>query len=226
MDVAREAIAGGAVEGTAIFAGNQTAARGRLKRTWFSPAGNISVSVILYPAMDKLPYLTMLAAVGVMRSVNTVTGLAARIKWPNDVWINGKKVCGILIENSLRGAKVDYAVLGIGLNINLDPADYPEIEPTATSLSQELGSTISRRLVAQQMLRELDRLYRELRQGQTPYDEWRRSLLTLGQAVTVRRGETFYEGTAESVAPDGSLMLRLNDGTLVKIVAEDVTLRR
>jgi len=225
MDVAREAAIGGVPEGTAVFAGCQTSARGRLKRTWFSPTGNIAVSIVLYPGKDQLPYLTMLAAVGVMRAVNQVTGLVARIKWPNDVWINERKVCGILIENAWCGTRMDYAVMGIGLNVNLGPVHYPEIEPTATSLSRETGANVSRRVMAQQVLRELDRLYLDLREGITPYEVWRQHLLTLGRPVTVRQGDTVYEGMAESVAGDGSLMLRLASGNLVRIMADDVTLR-
>jgi BirA family biotin operon repressor/biotin-[acetyl-CoA-carboxylase] ligase len=223
MDIAKREAWRGAKEGTAIIADEQTAGKGRLKRAWQSPPGSLALSVILYPDVSYLPYLIMLASLAVVRSIKSVTGLESQIKWPNDVTTNGKKVCGILIENDVKGNQVNYAVIGIGINVNLRLSDFPEIPPIATSLSDELGREISRLNLARRLLIEIERLYLTLTAGESVYQAWRDSLVTLGKKVQVKMGETTYDGIAESVTRDGSLMLRRSDGSLTKIVAGDVT---
>ncbi len=225
MEVAKQEAQQGAAEGTVIIADEQTAGKGRIKRVWLSPKGSIALSVILYPSVAYLPSLIMLASLAVMHSIEAVTGLKSRLKWPNDVLINDKKVCGVLIESNVRGGIVHYAIIGIGINVNLRLCDFPEIQPTATSLSEELGRNVSRLNVIRCLLVELEKLYLTLADGGSIYEEWRDSLVTLGRRVRVKSGETIYEGIAESVARDGSLLLRHSDGSLSKIVAGDVTLR-
>jgi len=151
-------------------------------------------------------------------------GLKPQIKWPNDILINGKKVCGILIENDVQGNTVNYNITGIGINTNLRLADFPEIQTTATSLSDELGREISRLNVVLHLLGEIERYYLALSAGESIYEEWRDRLVTLGKKVRVTAGETTYEGIAESAERDGSLLLRSTDGSLTRIVAGDVTL--
>ena len=225
MDVARRQAQQGAIEGTVIVAEEQTAGRGRLKRTWLSPKGSIALSIILYPQLAYLSSLIMVASLAVVHGIARVTDLKSRIKWPNDVLVNGKKVCGILIESDVRGDSVDYAIIGIGVNVNLRPSEFPEISPTATSLSHELRRDVSRLDMIRCLLAEAERLYLALPTGQSVYQEWRDNLVTLGKKVQVRSGATTYKGMAESVASDGSLLLRQSDGSLIKIVAGDVTLR-
>jgi BirA family biotin operon repressor/biotin-[acetyl-CoA-carboxylase] ligase len=212
-----------AKEGTVIIAEEQTAGRGRLGRGWLSPRGSIALSIVLYPPLNYLPSLIMVASLAVANSIEQVTGLKAQLKWPNDVLVNNKKVCGILIESDVRGDRVDYAVIGIGLNANLNPAEFPQIAPLATSLSQELGRDISPRELIRSLLMEAERLYLAL-PGDWVFQQWRDRLVTLGKSVRVSSGEATYSGVAESVASDGSLLLRQPDGNLVKIVAGDVTL--
>ncbi|MBA7688640.1 Bifunctional ligase/repressor BirA [subsurface metagenome] len=183
------------------------------------------MSVILYPSVVHLPSLIMLASLAVVHSIETLTGLKSQVKWPNDVLINGKKVCGILLESGVRGNIVDYAIIGIGINVNLRLSDFPEILATATSLSNELGRDVSRLNVIQRLLVEIERLYLVLKAGGSIYEEWWDSLVTLGRRVRVKSGKTIYEGVAESVARDGSLLLRHSDGSLSRIVAGDATLR-
>lgn len=225
MEVARREARQGAAEGTTIMADEQTAGRGRLGRLWWSPPGSLALSVILHPGLQHLSSLIMVASVAVVRSIQSVTGLKCQIKWPNDVLINGKKVCGILMESALREDTVDYAIMGIGINVNLRLTDFPEILPIATSLSQELGREISRRDIICQLLAEIERLYLTLRDGGSVYEEWRDNLVTLGQRVRLESGQTRYEGVAEAVARDGSLLLRQPDGNLASITAGDITLR-
>ncbi len=225
MDVARQEAQQRAAEGTVVIVGEQTAGKGRIKRTWLSPKGNLALSIILYPNVAHLPSLIMLASLALVHSIETVTGLKSQVKWPNDVLVNGRKVCGILIESQVRGNTVDYAIIGIGVNVNLKTADFPEIHPTATSLSDELGREIPLLDIIQQVLVEIERLYLVLLAGESIYEEWRDNLVTLGREVQVTSGEAMYTGVAESVARDGSLLLRHRDGSLTKIVAGDATLR-
>ena len=225
MEVAKREAQQGVAEGTIIIADEQTAGKGRMKRLWLSPRGSIALSVILYPDVAYLPSLVMLASLAVVHSIEAVTGLKAQVKWPNDVLINGKKVCGILVESEVRRNTVNFAILGIGVNVNLRLADFPEILPIATSLSDELGREVSRLELIRQLLVEIELLYLALPTGWSIYEEWRDRLLTLGKRVSVKWGKIKYEGIAESVARDGSLLLRHSDGSLTKIVAGDVTLR-
>ena len=225
MRVAKREARQGTAEGTVVIAGEQTAGKGRIKRTWLSPKGSIALSIILYPDAVYLPYLIMLASLAVIHSIKTSTNLKSRVKWPNDILLNGKKVCGILIENEVRGNVIDHAVIGIGINANLKLADFPEISPLATSLSDELGRAVSRLDIISLLLAEVEKLYTAVLSGESIYEEWRDSLVTLGRRVQVKSGKTgYHEGIAESVSKDGSLLLRQPDGSLTKIVAGDVTI--
>jgi BirA family biotin operon repressor/biotin-[acetyl-CoA-carboxylase] ligase len=224
MDEAKRQAQQGAIEGTVIVAGEQTAGRGRMRRGWLSPRGSIALSIILYPKLAYLSSLIMIASLGVAHCVEKVAGLKAEIKWPNDVLINGKKVCGILIESEVKGKRADYAIIGIGINVNLKPADFSEVLPLATSLSHELGKDISQLDMIRCLLAEIERLYLALPSGEAVYRQWRDKLVTLGKKVRLSSEETTLEGIAESVASDGSLRLRQSDGSLTKVVAGDVTL--
>jgi len=225
MEVAREAGWRGAAEGTVVIAEEQTAGRGRRQRSWLSPQGGIALSLILRPAVQHLPQMIMLASLAVTSAIETATGLKAGIKWPNDVLIRGRKVCGILIENQLRGGILEFTVVGIGINVNMDPSAYPEISEIATSLSAELGHQVSRSELVKALLVELERLYLDIRAGQSLYQRWRERLVILGQEVQVIEGGQVEQGVAEDVDGDGSLLLRCSDGSLTRIVVGDVTLR-
>jgi len=226
MEVAKREAQRGAAEGTVIVADEQRGGRGRMKRTWLSPKGSLALSIILYPNVDYLPSLIMLASLAVVRSIETVTGLKSQIKWPNDVLINEKKVCGILIESDVQRNIVEYAIIGIGVNVNLRLADFPDILPIATSLSDELGRDVSRLDIMRRLLVEMEELYLALPAGGAIYEQWRDRLVTLGKRIHVKSGKTTYEGIAESVTEDGSLLLRHHDGSLTKIVAGDVVTLR
>jgi BirA family biotin operon repressor/biotin-[acetyl-CoA-carboxylase] ligase len=224
-DIAKRQAKKGAREGTVVLAEEQTAGKGRLKRAWLSPRGSVALSVILHPTPAQLPHLIMVASLAVVHCIEKVD-LKAQIKWPNDVLVNNKKVCGILIESDVRGSAVDYAVIGIGLNVNLKTADFPEIAATATSLSSELGRELSRREIIRCLLVELEDLYLALPEGDSVFREWQDRLVTLGKEVELISGQTTHQGVAESVASDGSLFLRQPDGKLIKVVAGDVSLRQ
>ena len=223
MKTAKELAKKGTAEGTVIIADTQTAGRGRLGRTWLSPEGSLAISLILKPSLDNLPQLVMIASLAVVRTIKKVTGLEAQIKWPNDILIKGKKVCGILIENEVKGDKVNFAIIGIGINVNFDPLVFPEIADIATSLSHELGATISKAALISTLLPELEQLYLETQAGAPVYREWQENMEMLGRWIQVKTGEAVEQGKAETVTENGSLILRHSDGSLAEIVAGDVT---
>jgi BirA family biotin operon repressor/biotin-[acetyl-CoA-carboxylase] ligase len=224
MDTARQMARQGATDGTIIIAGEQTAGKGRMKRSWLSPRGNIALSIVLYPDIPSLPYLIMIASLAVVHAIETVTGVKAQIKWPNDVLIDGKKVCGILIENQVNGNKVAYSIVGIGINVDLNTADYPEISSTSISLDSKSVPDLRIKII-RSLLAEFERLYLKLPDGRLIYEAWYSQLFTLGKKVRATTGTKIIEGLADSVDETGALSIRKPDGTLVKVVAGDVTLR-
>ena len=225
MEIAKQEAQLGAAEGTVIITDEQTAGRGRMERIWLSPKGSITLSIILYPSLVYLPCLTMVACLAVVHSIEAVTGLRSQVKWPNDVLVNGKKVSGILIGSDIRRNIVNYAIVGIGVNVNFKLSDFPQIPASATSLYDELGREVPCLDLIRHLLLETERLYQALLAGDSICEQWRDSLVTLGKKVRVESNKTVYQGIAESVARDGSLLLRCLDGRLIKIMAGDVTLR-
>jgi BirA family biotin operon repressor/biotin-[acetyl-CoA-carboxylase] ligase len=226
METAREEALTGAVEGTVIIAEEQTAGKGRLERRWVSPRGSIALSVILYPETAVLPSLVMVASLAVVGAIESVTGLKPQIKWPNDVLIEGKKVCGILVESGVSSEGKTYAVIGIGINVNVKANSIGEVLMRATSLSDELGKEMPRLELVRWLLVELERLYLLAKSGGEVYRQWRDGLETLGKRVRATSGDNVYEGIADSVDEDGSLVIRLPEGSLKRFAAGDVTLQR
>ena len=218
-DRARAAAEAGAPDGAVILAEVQTSGRGQRGRVWLAPPGAcLLMSTILRPQLPAADahLLTMLAACATAAAVESVADLACPLKWPNDLVVGERKVGGILVETSFLGDALEYAVVGIGLNVNLDVGLYPEIAETATSLARELGTEVDRIAVARELLRQLDRRYARLGRGlgEEVYREWRRRLGTLGRQVVVvdHRGEA-EAVLAEDVAPDGALIARRADGS-------------
>jgi BirA family biotin operon repressor/biotin-[acetyl-CoA-carboxylase] ligase len=212
----------GAPAGTVVVTEEQTAGRGRLKRTWLTPKGGLALSVILRPNLEFLPYTIMIASLAASYSIEDVTGIKPQIKWPNDIMIRRKKVCGILIENDIRRNNLVSTVIGLGINVNVHIAEYPDIASFATSLADQTGSIVSRLDIVRQLLIEMERLYRYLPQTEAIFTQWKSRLMTLGQVVQVTQNETVISGIAESVTPDGNLVLRDAEGELIKISAGDV----
>ncbi|MBL7062357.1 MAG: biotin--[acetyl-CoA-carboxylase] ligase [Dehalococcoidia bacterium] len=223
MEAAKELAKKGTAEGTVIIADTQTAGRGRLGRAWLSPEGSLSMSLILKPSLENLPQLVMIASLAVVRTIKKVAGLETQIKWPNDVLIKGKKVCGILIENEVKGDRVNFAIIGIGMNVNFDPLAFPEISDIATSLSHELGAEVSKVELTIALLSELEQLYLEAKAGAPIYKEWQENMEMLGRWIQVKTGEAVEQGKAETVTQTGNLILRRADGSITEIVAGDVT---
>jgi len=230
-DVAKKLAAEGCPEGTVVVAEEQTEGRGRLGRKWFSPRGkNVMFSVLLNPTVNlvQLPQLTMLAAVAVAGAVCALTGLKAGIKWPNDLLLNEKKVCGILSEMYAEVNRVNYLVIGVGMNVNVDEEEFPpDIGTTATSLKIAAGEKINRAGLLQEILRQLERYYLDWQQhGFAPVlEEWKKSSINLGRRVRVISSGEVWEGICEDVDSDGALLLRLPGGSVKRFVAGEVSLR-
>lgn len=228
MDVAHRLAAAGEPEGHAVFAESQTRGRGRLGRTWQSPAGQgIYVSVILRPAITlaSAPQVTLLAAVALVEAIRETAGLDARIKWPNDVLLDGKKAAGILTELHAEFGQVHAAILGIGLNVNTPRAALPKF---ATSLAIERGERCDRLAVARGVLTALDRRYAEFtRHGPDRLlAAWRDASMTLGRRVRVACQDRSVDGQATGVSPEGALLVRTDTGRVEAVTAGEVLILR
>jgi BirA family biotin operon repressor/biotin-[acetyl-CoA-carboxylase] ligase len=225
MDEAARQAEAGTAEGTVVVAESQRAGRGRFSRSWVSPKGNLYLSVVFRPTLRLLPLLTILGGVAVVRAIRKTTGLEPRIKWPNDVLLDGKKAAGILVESVAAGEEVCYAVVGIGINVSMDGTGSEELAGRATGLEAAAGRPVAREDVLRQLLLDLDALYFQTGQGQSPLAEWQSLMDTLGQRVRVDWQGESWVGQAEQVDLTGNLLLRLDDGRLVTLTTGDVTLR-
>ncbi len=226
---ARRLAGEGAPEGLLVITEFQSAGRGRLDRDWVAPRGSsLLMSILFRPefAAHQAQRLTMICGLAVVDAIESQTGLHAGLKWPNDLVIEGAKVGGILTEIGLEGTRVDHAVVGIGLNVNLDPARLPAgLHMPATSLKHELGAQVARLPLLQVLLQRIEQRYLALQAGQSPHQDWAARLVTLGKPVTVTSTGAVLEGIAEWVDLDGALLVRLADGRLERVLAGDVSTR-
>ncbi len=231
-DIVEKLARDGVAEGVVVFAESQTKGRGRLGRRWVSPPDKgLWFSVLLRPdcAPQAVTQLTIAAAVSLARAVEQEAGVRADIKWPNDLLIGGRKVAGILTELSAEVDHVKHAVIGIGMDVNLGAEAFPEeLQGVATSLSIESGRKVDRPALAAAILRELDRDYARVCGGafSEVRDEWEKRCGTVGRSVTVTIGTRRVEGVAESLDPEGALLLRTQHGRLERITGGDVSLDR
>jgi BirA family biotin operon repressor/biotin-[acetyl-CoA-carboxylase] ligase len=220
----------GVLEGVVVFAESQTRGRGRLGRAWDSPAGKgLWFSVLLRPEMrpQEATRLTVAAATAIRRAIHVTTGLNLEIKWPNDLLFRGRKIVGILTELSAETDRVRYVTLGVGIDVNQTPDDWPaELRESAGSLRMFAGAPVHRPTLATQVLRELDKDYGRVREGnfQSIAEEWESACGTLGQDVRIRIGDRTVKGCAESLDPDGALLVRTQHGHLECITGGDLTL--
>lgn len=226
QEVARKLALEGAGEGTVVLAERQTSGRGRMGRSWSSPLGGVYLSIILRPrlAPPEALRLSLLAGVAVARTIRKVSGLKPYLKWPNDVLLGAKKVAGILCELGAETDRVNYVILGIGVNVNNDPPQ--ELSEVATSLKRESGREIPRTEFIRVLLPELESLYRQLmEEGFKPIRQaWKELSSTLGSRVMVSSLGEVLQGEALDIDEDGALILRTSDG-LRKVIAGDISLR-
>jgi BirA family transcriptional regulator, biotin operon repressor / biotin---[acetyl-CoA-carboxylase] ligase len=229
-DVMEKLARDGVKEGVVVFAESQTKGRGRLGRHWVSPARKgLWFSVLLRPQLrpQAATQLTVASATALRRALASHTGLQPEIKWPNDILLEGRKVAGILTELNAELDLVKYLILGIGVDVNLNPGDFPaELRKSATSLKVALGKPVDRAELAVAILRELDHEYRRVTEGAfaAVADEWEAHCTTIGQEVVIRVGPREIRGRAESLGDDGALLLRTEHGHLEQIVGGEVRL--
>lgn len=218
----------GAAEGTVVVAEAQTRGKGRLNRAWFSPKGGLWFSVVLKPKIkpQEAFKLNFAASVAVARTLRTLTGLAANVKWPNDVLIEGQKVCGVLTETRVRKGILDYAVVGVGLNSNVQVESFPEtLRGYATSLESKLGRKLDNESLLQGLLEEFFTCYALIGHGgfEILLREWKHLAAFLGSQIEVHGDGRLFVAKALDVDAEGRLLVRLENGMIQKLVFGDVS---
>lgn len=223
-DVARELADEGAAEGTIVVAESQRSGKGRRGKRWISPSGGVWMTIILRPDIEpsRAPQLTLVTGVAVAETLDQECGLNIGIKWPNDILIGDKKVSGILTEVKTKNGNVDYVLVGIGIDLNLDISSFPpDLRGGATSLKAELDREIRGAELVQRFLQRFEILYAQFNAGdfREILRQWRKLSSTIGKYVEVhKKGRTVY-GEAVGVNKDGKLILELEDGTLRKVIS-------
>lgn len=220
----------GACAGTAILADRQTGGRGRLGRSFHSPAGSgIYLSVILRPQCDpgELMHLTCAVGTAVCDAVEECTGFRPGIKWTNDLVSGGRKLGGILTELGFEDGQISYAVAGIGINCTQTAQDFPpEIRDMAASLESVTGKRVDVKALEQALIGHIRTMSQTLLTEKTKWmDRYRRDCITIGQEISVVRGDEIRHGTALSVDDDGGLTVRYADGSTQTVTSGEVSIR-
>lgn len=226
MDEAKKLANKGVPEGTAVIAKKQALGRGRFQRKWFSPLGGIYLSLVLRPNLpaEEVPKINFLAAVAVARTLKELYRLNVRTKWPNDVLIREKKICGILTETGMEGEKLKWVILGIGVNVNLGKDVLPRktLVPS-TSLQIELKKKVSLQKIMKNLLENLEKEYFFSKQKgfDLVLEKWKAFSATLGRKVKIVTPEKEYSGKAIDIDEKGVLILELENGKRRKFLAGD-----
>ncbi len=228
---AKELAMNGAYEGTVVIVETQTAGRGRLGREWVSPTGGLWFSLILRPKLRpaEAVKLTFVAGLAVAKVLREMFDLKAETKWPNDVLVNKRKICGILNEMNTTDETVNFVVVGIGINANFDveKALPEQLKKVATSLENELGRKVRLEKLFGALLEQLENLYELFtKKGfDSILEGWKNYAGFLGHQVEVKSLTEELGGLALDVDHDGALVLRLKDGTRKHVFVGDVSLR-
>ena len=216
--------------GTLFVADMQMAGKGRRGRVWKSPSGSsIYMTILLYPDIPpvKAPQLTLIMAIAVAEGIREVTGLETKIKWPNDIVVNGKKICGILTEMGTNGVKINYVLIGVGINVNLK--EFPEeMQDKATSLILEGGHEYDRNQVIAQVMKYFEINYEKFIQTcdfTHLLDDYHRILANLNQPVRVIDGDRSFEGICRGIDEKGELLVERQNKEVVKVSAGEVSVR-
>jgi len=230
-DLVKEYLENGAEEGLVVVAETQTAGKGRFGRTWHSPTETgIYLSVLLKPrlAPDHLPRLTLMAGVAAVFALNEFSPRRATLKWPNDILISGKKVCGLLCEHARSSEGTTGVVIGVGINVNQLPEQFPEeLKGTATSLLIENDSPVERVPLIRSFLNHLDQEYQAylMDGGQEMIRKWSDHTDLFEKQVTVTRGSDITCGTALRLDESGRLVVRTDEGKELTFDSGEVTIR-
>ncbi|WP_232696379.1 biotin--[acetyl-CoA-carboxylase] ligase [Brevibacillus daliensis] len=225
--IAHDVAAQGAPEGTIIIANEQTGSKGRFGRVWHSPANTgIWMSMILRPVIQigRSPQMTLVTAVAMAKTIQEYD-IDVKIKWPNDVFVSGKKVCGILTELNAEADGINYLVIGIGINVNTQADDIPEeFKDIATSLRIAKGEPIRRATFIQSFCLHFEQMYLEYIQNGfgSIKEEWEALSMSLNRRVTVRTLQKVVEGEATGLNDEGVLLVRDDEGGVHRVYSADI----
>ncbi len=212
IDLAKEWLRDGGPEGAVIIAGRQTEGRGRRGRQWASPEGGLWMSVIARPDIEsaRAGLLGIGFGLAAAEAVSAEAGCSVGVKWPNDLWLGGKKVGGVLVGSETRGTRVAAAVLSVGLNVNISAHDLPEeIRGTATSLWEETGREHGLEALAARILEKLEEMWPGIvGEGEEIVARYRARDVLVGLDVSVAAGESIVRGRADGIDAGGALVLR------------------
>jgi len=227
----------GCEEGTLVVADYQTCGRGRLGRDWnSSDKKGVWMSLVLRPdiSFEDIQIITLAASVAVVQALFEVAQIKAGIKWPNDIIINGKKVCGILVEMNMEIDRINFLVLGIGLNVNQQADDFPkELLDKAVSLKMYLEESsnsqkkLKRNELIVAILLKFEEIYDKVKCGafEDIISQWKKYSVTLGKEVSMIYKNERYTGIAEDITKDGKLIVRCNDGSIKEVFSGEVSVR-
>jgi BirA family transcriptional regulator, biotin operon repressor / biotin---[acetyl-CoA-carboxylase] ligase len=227
-DYARGLAESGAGEGEVVIAEAQSQGRGRLGRRWESPpCANLYLSVILRPTLPPAhaPQITLMAAVALAETVASLIQQAPTIKWPNDILVEGQKLAGVLTEAACGMERIEYVILGIGINVNYDIDSMPaEIRHRATSMAHLMRAEVDRKNVLLRLIQALDRCYGDLEEAgfEALRPRWESYFGLRGQRVRVESPDAVLTGRARGIGRDGALILEDEQGTLLRVYAGDV----
>jgi len=224
--LARERAENGCREGLIVLARSQTSGKGRAGRSFISPPGGLYMSVVLRPKIPpaEISSLPLMAGLAVSKSISSSLMVPSQLKWPNDVLVNGKKVCGILVESSVKGEKLEYAIIGIGINVNSSLKDLPpEISDTAGTLMDATGTVVDIEDLLRDLVCFMEMLYKRFVEGDIAgiLDDWTERSETIGREVVVTDLVGKIKGKALGVDQSGALLLSV-DGSLRRIEMGDV----
>lgn len=219
MDLAKELARKGCPAFTTVVAGRQTQGRGRLRRAWSSEEGGLYFTVVLRPRVpvlwsSRVNFLASLTLAGILRDGY---GVEAGLKWPNDILVQGRKLCGLLAEMESEGEQVNFINIGIGLNVNNDP---PAVEQPAVSLKALLGQMVPRRQILSRFLDELEGRI-AVEPWETVIADWKARSVTLNRPVRIVTAKDDISGFAVDVDENGALLLRQPDGSIRTVIHGD-----
>ncbi|NDJ52002.1 MAG: biotin--[acetyl-CoA-carboxylase] ligase [Chloroflexi bacterium] len=225
-DIVRQRASEGAREGLLVITDEQTAGRGRRQRRWDAPANSSLLMTALFrPTIHPAQAyrLVMVCGLGIAEGCAIAAGVPITMKWPNDLHINGKKVAGILPESSLTGDQLDWALVGMGVNVNQDMARDPYLSSIATSLRSTTGKMIDRAALLAQILKRINSWYKRIQSPQLAL-EWRYICATLGRRIEVKVGEGVLRGQAQTLDDEGALILQDEQGKMHRLTISEATL--
>lgn len=221
----------GVESGSVVISERQTDAKGRSGKAWASPLGGVWLSFILYPEVDhsKLPMITLAAGVAVAKALEKIGVENPEIKWPNDIMINGKKVCGILTEAVAKFNTIENIIVGIGIDANLNVTDFPEeLQEGTTTLKEYFGKNIDENLLIKILLEELEKIKNLFndKEYEAILKEWRKRSYTIGKIVEVRKPfNSYYDAYVVGIGKEGALVVEKIDGTLEKVISGECIIK-